>query len=109
MALFVLGVKVVSKKMTIKHLEEVTAVFRRPPLIWDNIHANDYDPRRIFLGAYDGRSPEIIPYLRGVLTNPNTEFESNYVALHSLGQWCKSNPSGLKKDVIFGMFMTHIL
>ncbi|XP_071171502.1 protein O-GlcNAcase-like [Mytilus edulis] len=95
------GVKVVSKKMTIKHLEEVTAVFRRPPLIWDNIHANDYDPRRIYLGAYDGRSPEIIPYLRGVLTNPNTEFESNYVALHSLGQWCKSNPSGLKKDVIF--------
>jgi hypothetical protein len=57
-------------------------------LIWDNIHANDYDPRRIFLGPYDGRSPEIIPYLRGVLTNPNTEFESNYVALHSLGQWC---------------------
>jgi hypothetical protein len=73
-------------------------------LIWDNIHANDYDPRRIFLGPYDGRSPEIIPYLRGVLTNPNTEFESNYVALHSLGQWCISNTTGLKRDVISGKF-----
>ena len=94
------GTKVISRKITIKHLEEVTAVLRRPPLIWDNIHANDYDPRRIFLGPYDGRSPEIIPYLRGVLTNPNTEFESNYVALHSLGQWCISNTTGLKRDVI---------
>lgn len=102
--MFFVGTKVISRKITIKHLEEVTAVLRRPPLIWDNIHANDYDPRRIFLGPYDGRSPEIIPYLRGVLTNPNTEFESNYVALHSLGQWCISNTTGLKRDVISGKF-----
>ncbi|KAJ8317606.1 hypothetical protein KUTeg_005510 [Tegillarca granosa] len=94
------GCKVITKKISIQHLQEVSAVLRRPPVIWDNIHANDYDVRRLFLGPYDGRSPEIIPYLRGVLTNPNCEFETNYIPLHTLGQWSKSNSNGLKKDVI---------
>ena len=30
--------------------------------------ANNYDPRRVFLGPYDGRSSEVIPYIRGELT-----------------------------------------
>ncbi|XP_067658017.1 protein O-GlcNAcase-like isoform X2 [Haliotis asinina] len=96
------GPKVISKKLSIQSLEEVASVLKRPPVIWDNIHANDYDPRRIFLGPYDGRSPEIIPYLRGVMTNPNTEFEANFIACHTLAQWCKSNVDGVKKDIISG-------
>lgn len=99
-----LGQKVISKKLTIQHLQEVSSVIKRPPVIWDNIHANDYDPRRMFLGPFDGRSPEIIPYLRGLLTNPNCEFEANYMALHTLGQWSTSNNDGLKKDIIAGSF-----
>ncbi|XP_041371217.1 protein O-GlcNAcase-like isoform X1 [Gigantopelta aegis] len=94
------GPKVVSKKISIQSLEEVTKALKRPPIIWDNIHANDYDPRRLFLGPYDGRSPEIIPYIKGVLTNPNCEFETNFVACHTLSQWCKSNAGGVKKDII---------
>ncbi|KAK7109534.1 protein O-GlcNAcase-like [Littorina saxatilis] len=96
------GCMVVSKKITIQTLEDITAMLKRSPVIWDNIHANDYDPRRVFLGPYAGRSSEIIPYLRGVMTNPNCEFEANYIACHTLGQWCKSNPDGVKKDIISG-------
>ena len=94
------GPKVISKRITIKSIEEITKVLKRPPLIWDNIHANDYDPKRLFLGPYNGRSPELIPYLRGVLTNPNCEFEANFIALHTLAQWSKSNAEGVKKDCI---------
>ncbi|GFN82438.1 cell division cycle-associated protein 7-like [Plakobranchus ocellatus] len=94
------GPRVVSKKLTIPSLEEISSVLKRPAVIWDNIHANDYDPRRIFLGPYEGRSPEIIPYINGVMTNPNTEFEANFIAIHTLGQWCQSNPDGVKKDIM---------
>ncbi len=97
------GPKVVSKKISIKSIEEVAKVFQRPPVIWDNIHANDYDQKRVFLGPYDGRSPELIPHLRGVLTNPNCEFEANYIAMHTLAQWCKSNLDG-KRDVLPSKF-----
>lgn len=96
-----------SKKITIQELEEVAKVLKRPPVIWDNIHANDYDPRRLFLGPFDGRSTDIIPYVRGVLTNPNCEFEANYIPLHTLAQWSKSNKNAVKKDINTGMLMIH--
>ena len=93
------GPKVISKEITIKSIEEVSQSLQRPPIIWDNIHANDYDQKRLFLGPYDGRSPQLIPYLKGVLTNPNCEFEANYVAMHTLSQWSQSNVGGIKREI----------
>jgi protein O-GlcNAcase/histone acetyltransferase len=81
------GDKVIPKDITIASLEEITMVLKRAPVIWDNEHANDYDQRRVYLGPYSGRSPDIIPKLRGVLTNPNCEYGANFVAIHSLAAW----------------------
>lgn len=64
-------------------------VLKRKPLIWDNIHANDYDQRRLFLGPYYGRPTQLYKSVNGILTNPNCEFESNFVAIHTLGTWVK--------------------
>ncbi|XP_028043581.1 protein O-GlcNAcase [Bombyx mandarina] len=81
------GPKVISKTLTTECIEEITQVLRRPPVIWDNLHANDYDQKRIFLGPYCGRSPELIPLLRGVLTNPNCEYNANMVPVRTLAHW----------------------
>lgn len=83
------GDKVISKTLTIEGIQEITEVLRRPPVIWDNLHANDYDPKRVFLGPYSGRSPELIPFLRGVLTNPNCEYHANTIAITTLGRWAQ--------------------
>ncbi|KAH8264228.1 hypothetical protein KR038_004797 [Drosophila bunnanda] len=83
------GDKVISKTISIQSIQEITEVLRRPPCIWDNLHANDYDQKRVFLGPYTGRSPELIPYLRGVMTNPNCEFYANFIAIHSLAFWSR--------------------
>ncbi|KAF5905163.1 protein O-GlcNAcase-like [Clarias magur] len=91
------GPKVVSNDISVESIEEVSGVLRRPPVIWDNIHANDYDPQRLFMGPFKNRPTELIPKLRGVLTNPNCEFEPNFVAIHTLATWCKSNTG--QKDV----------
>ncbi|KAG7258959.1 hypothetical protein CRUP_014203, partial [Coryphaenoides rupestris] len=64
----------------------------RPPLIWDNLHANDYDSRRLFLGPFKGREPGLRDHLRGLLLNPNCEFEANYIPLHTLGRWHRTPP-----------------
>lgn len=42
----------VSHKISVESIEEVSAVLRRAPVIWDNLHANDYDPQKLFLGPY---------------------------------------------------------
>lgn len=96
------GPKVVSHKISVESIEEVSSVLKRAPVIWDNIHANDYDPQRLFLGPYKDRPTELIPKLRGVLTNPNCEFYPNFVAIHTLATWCKAAADGGLKDVEMG-------
>uniref|UniRef100_A0A665UWL1 protein O-GlcNAcase n=1 Tax=Echeneis naucrates TaxID=173247 RepID=A0A665UWL1_ECHNA len=81
------GSKVISRKLSVECLAEVESVLQRPPLIWDNLHANDYDSRRLFLGPFKGREPQLRRHLRGLLLNPNCEFEANYIPLHTLGSW----------------------
>lgn len=96
------GSKVISKILSAEEILEVTEVFRRKPLIWDNLHANDYDPKRVFLGPYDGRSPELIPLLRGVVTNPNCEFHANTIAIHTLGQWSRCHTEA-NSEIIYSL------
>ncbi|CAH2265406.1 jg13348 [Pararge aegeria aegeria] len=83
------GPKVISKTLTTECIEEITQVLRRPPVIWDNLHANDYDQKRIFLGPYCGRKPELIPLLRGVLSNPNCEYNANMIPIWTLAHWAR--------------------
>ncbi|XP_029463789.1 protein O-GlcNAcase-like [Rhinatrema bivittatum] len=91
------GPKVVSKELSPDSLQDVTGVIRRHPVIWDNLHANDYDSRRVFLGPYKGRPSCLIPKLRGVLLNPNCEFEANFIPFHTLANWLQCGMGGGKK------------
>nr|XP_054766561.1 protein O-GlcNAcase-like isoform X1 [Lytechinus pictus] len=93
------GGKVVSKFITIDSIKELSSVIKRKPVIWDNIHANDYDQQRMYLGPYKGRSTELKPYTSGILTNPNCEYYLNHIALHTLATWNKAaGTEGSKKD-----------
>ena len=48
----------------------------------------------LYSGPYSGRSPDIIPKLRGVMTNPNCEYGANFVAIHSLAAWSRCTVDG---------------
>ena len=77
--------------ISLSSIQEVSSVLQRPPILWDNLHANDYDQRRLFLGPYSGRSVSLHPHMNGVLTNPNCEYNANYIAIHTLAQWNRSS------------------
>lgn len=94
---FFTGSKVISRKMSVDCLAEVESVLQRPPLVWDNLHANDYDSRRLFLGPFKGREAQLRSHLRGLLLNPNCEFEANYIPLHTLGSWYRSGAEEERK------------
>ncbi len=94
------GSKVISRKLSVDCLAEVESVLQRPPLIWDNLHANDYDSRRLFLGPFKGREPRLRSHLRGLLLNPNCEFEANYIPLHTLGSWYRAGKDERKGERI---------
>lgn len=84
------GPKVVSQELSATLLEEVEGVLQRRPVIWDNLYANDYDCRRVFLGPYTGRAPGLMSRLRGLLLNPNCELQANFIPIHTLGSWFQS-------------------
>jgi protein O-GlcNAcase/histone acetyltransferase len=81
------GPEIVSRELTLPHVRAVTSLLRRKPLIWDNLHANDYDGHRFFCGPYSGRPPELRQAVAGLLSNPNVEFPLNYVPLRTLAQF----------------------
>lgn len=83
------GPEIISREITVEHLQWLTGLLRRKPLLWDNLHANDYDGHRFYTGPYSGRPPEIRQAVDGILTNPNTEFAVNYVAVRSLGDFLR--------------------
>jgi protein O-GlcNAcase/histone acetyltransferase len=83
------GPEIISREITVGHLQELQIILRRKPLIWDNLHANDYDGRRFYCGPYAGRPPEVRGEVAGLLLNPNNEFPLNYVPLRTLGAFVR--------------------
>ncbi len=87
------GPEIISEEITVASIRELRRVLRRKPLIWDNLHANDYDLRRIYVGPYAGRPLALRYELAGILTNPNCEFEANYVPIRTLAAYLKARGS----------------
>jgi protein O-GlcNAcase / histone acetyltransferase len=83
------GPEIVSREIPLAHVEQVTSMLRRKPLLWDNLHANDYDGRRFFCGPFSGRPPELIDAVSGLLSNPNNEFPLNFVPLRTLAEFLR--------------------
>lgn len=84
-AVFWTGPDIVSETIDLPSILEVGRVLRRKPFIWDNFHANDYDIRRVYAGPLAGRDPAILPHVSGWMTNPNNEFEANFVPVATTG------------------------
>ena len=82
------GPEVVSPLVSPQSIRELAAVIGRKPVLWDNLHANDYAPRRVHLGPYE-RDLELRAEVAGILSNPNTPFEVNYPSLASLADYAR--------------------
>jgi protein O-GlcNAcase/histone acetyltransferase len=81
------GPEIISREITVAHVRGLRDILRRKPLIWDNLHANDYDGHRFYCGPYAGRPPELRSEVSGLLSNPNNEFPLNYVPLRTLAEF----------------------
>lgn len=84
------GPEIISREITVDHLAGVARLLGRPPVLWDNLFANDYDAGRFFTGPYAGRPAPIRDHVRGVLINPNNELPLNFAPLHALGGYMRA-------------------
>lgn len=86
------GPEIISREITVPHVRELATLLRRKPIIWDNLHANDYDGRRFYCGPYAGRAPELRSEVTGLLLNPNCEFALNFLPVHTLAAFTRTGP-----------------
>jgi hypothetical protein len=84
------GPEIISPEITAESLRRLSAVLKRKPVIWENFHANDYDIRRTHAGPLGGRESAIRDEIAGFITNPNNEFEANFVPVHTTGAFLTS-------------------
>ncbi len=87
------GKHVVSKRIAEKHIDRITKMIGRPPLIWDNLFANDYILGIILKFPYRYRDPNIIQKVSGVLINPMNQYRQSKPLIYTAAQFFK-NPHG---------------
>lgn len=81
------GPEIISATIDDAHARMIGDLLKRPPMIWDNLQANDYDLRRLFVGPCQGRPSHPEESLSGIFINPNCEFEANFIPIHTLGAY----------------------
>jgi hypothetical protein len=83
------GREIISELITGPDARRFKGWLKRKPMIWDNLHANDYDGRRFFVGPYSGRPVELLDEVSGILSNPNCELPLNFVPLRTFGDYVR--------------------
>jgi protein O-GlcNAcase/histone acetyltransferase len=87
------GTEIISRSITLEETAVMTTKLRRKPMIWDNLHANDYDGRRFYCGPYSGRDVRLKERVKGILTNPNNEMPLDFMALRTLAAYVAAGNS----------------
>ncbi len=87
--IFWTGKQVVSKKITAEDVDKITKIIKRPPLIWDNIFANDYIPGIVLKFPYRFRDPRIIQKISGILINPMNQYMQSKPLIYTAAQFIK--------------------
>lgn len=91
--IFWTGPEIVPETISVESIQKLKQEIRRKPLIWDNLHANDYDLRRLNLGPYSGRPLGLRTEVSGILLNPNCQFEANYIPIKTFASFLSSDSS----------------
>jgi len=84
--IFYCGKNVVSKNLT--SFSKINKILRNKIIFWDNYYANDYCPRRFFIGPYIGRKK-----LKNIMINPTGLINTDLLILDIFASSIKHKPS----------------
>ncbi len=87
--IFWTGDQVISLAIQKKNLKPLHKLFPQQLLIWDNYYANDYCPRRIFLGPFRKRNSDVLPLTKGYFINPTGNLYTDIMYLEILSVFFK--------------------
>ena len=100
------GDDVVSEHLDAAAMADVRAALGRRPVLWDNLHADDYDVRSVYLGPYAGRAADLPAAIRGIVTNPNGALVLNEVPFATFAAFLRA-PEGYRPESALGDALAH--
>ncbi len=81
-ACFWTGPSVVSKTITLNHVQQIARRIQRPLLLWDNYPVNDLSMSdELHIGPLQGRDPRLPRTVQGYLNNPLLQPELGFIPL----------------------------
>ena len=95
------GPEIVPREIPVDSIVRLTERLQRPPVIWENLFANDYDLRRVYCGPYAGRTLALRQHVRGILLNPNNEFPLNFVPLRTFADYVHKRETWEPRSAFF--------
>lgn len=88
------GPSIVSERITLEHIEELTAILRRPLVLWDNYPVNDLAMKQeMHLGPLTGRDARLPERVSGYLNNPLLQPQVAYLPLATCFDYA-ADPAG---------------
>ena len=78
--IFYCGINVVEKKINIKSKKIVSKFLKNQVVFWDNFYANDYCPRRLFIGPWKDRCKKM-----DIMINPTGLIETDLIIIDIVG------------------------
>ena len=82
------GENVVSKNLKPKNIKQIKKLMPNKIVYWDNYYANDYCPRRLFVGPWNGREN-----IKNILINPTGMIQTDLLILDIVGNCIRLNLS----------------
>jgi hyaluronoglucosaminidase len=101
------GVGVVPRTITGRELAGARAAFGHPVVTMDNYPVNDWEPGRIFLGAYTGRDPAVASGSAGLLANAMQQGTLSRIPLFTAADYAW-NPRGYRASESWAAAVTEL-
>lgn len=89
------GKWVINKTITTEQAEEITRLYGRKPILWDNYPVNDYtydvnQSHQLMMGPLQGRDPTLPSHLAGYISNPMLQEDASKLALQTVAGYLQT-------------------
>ncbi|MFD1675729.1 beta-N-acetylglucosaminidase domain-containing protein [Alicyclobacillus fodiniaquatilis] len=86
------GKWVINKTITTAQAEEITQLYGRKPILWDNYPVNDYtydvnQSHQLMMGPVQGRDATLLQHVAGYISNPMLQPDASQLALQTIADY----------------------
>lgn len=106
------GKWVINTTITAGQADEITRLYGRKPILWDNYPVNDYtydvnQSHQLMMGPLQGRDATLLSHLAGYISNPMLQEDASKLALQTIADYLQ-NPAAYQPLTAWNEAIQHM-